>query len=179
MAHLQSDHHDVIVQAIENDSSTQLIGIFKNYSKLELMTKLWTPNEQGETLLILAIKRKRFNVIDLLVKKLRECVRDKKCRSLCLSTFCQIQTNDQVSIVEVMEYLIDPWLLEPRTPLAGISLELYQVQFDCSTRKNRCVRINRLCISFYSSEKSVQGNVGTSSRTAMLERSHGSSLLPR
>ena len=69
MAHLQSDHHDVIVQAIENDSSTQLIGIFKNYSKLELMTKLWTPNEQGETLLILAIKRKRFNVIDLLVKK--------------------------------------------------------------------------------------------------------------
>lgn len=114
MAHLQSDHQDVIVQAIENDSSTQLIGIFKNYSKLELMTKLWTPNEQGETLLILAIKRKRFNVIDLLVKKLRECVRDKKCRSLCLSTFCQIQTNDQVSIVEVMECLIDPWLLEPR-----------------------------------------------------------------
>jgi hypothetical protein len=115
MAYLQSVQ-DLIVQAIENDSTTQLSEIFKNCSKLEVMTKIWTPTPssgQGETLLISAIKTKRFNVIDFLVRILRECVSDKECRSLCLSTFCQIQT-DQISIVDVMECLIDPWLLEPR-----------------------------------------------------------------
>lgn len=128
---------DFIFEAVTNKQMPELKKLFGKFDKAGQMEYLRKRNQLGETALAVAIKLKHYEMIEWLVKLIKDCVNRRLCRSLCLPTFCQIRIN-QISVVEMMDYLLDPWLLEPRQDeLSWLEFLFYSVRISSVTQKEK------------------------------------------
>ena len=150
---------DLIFEAVTNEQLPELRKLFGKFDRTGQMEYLRKRNELGETAMAVAIKFKHYEIIEWLVKVLRDCVSRRLCGFLCLPTFCQIRIN-QISVVEMMDYLLDPWLLEPRKDeLVWLEFLLHSIRISSVTQKEKAYSLELIgsAFIFYQASKKSRG----------------------
>ena len=97
---------DQIFLAINERSARKLWRIIKTYETSKVLASLVTFNQEGNTPVQLAICKRHFNVIDALLRPLKESTCNEHYIPLCLFVIFQVLMVKNIPIVEKMEYLV-------------------------------------------------------------------------